>query len=399
MDTWIISDNDDVSARIRKSLRKLDIECPLSRVISAESVGQTASGPAEQATVVFLAASSISADHLCVLRQLRSAADRKLVVVAPVSDHAVVLKAIRAGASDFLNADVNLDDELADLVERFKSEQAQRSTKGRLIAIVPCQVPSDASTLAVNVAAAISRNGAGCALLDFQLRGGDLAMLLKLSPRHTLYDLITQRESVDEAMFQQALTNHESGIRLLAGPPLFSDFGSMQTHVCQRILGLAQASHPYVVVNSEDILHAEQVRCLPAVTTSCSPCVWTLFRSIAAQQHLAYLRRNHVSAEHVHLVAMSTGLTGELSVHSVKKVLGVNEVHCIPDDPVANTMSINVGNPLVLEAPESRISQAIVKLAGAVRPPGAGDQEIQEKASSGLRAAAVLTLNVLPFCR
>ena len=85
-------------------------------------------------------------------------------------------------------------------------------------------------------------------------------MLLKLAPRHTLYDVVTQRESIDEIMFEQAMTNHESGIRLLAGPPLFCDSGNVQTHVCQHILGLAQSVYPFVIVNTEDILHAEQVR-------------------------------------------------------------------------------------------------------------------------------------------
>ena len=57
-----------------------------------------------------------------------------------------------------------------------------------MIAVVPCQMPSDASILAVNLAAVLAQGGSRCGLLDFQLRGGDLAMLLKLTPRHTLYD-------------------------------------------------------------------------------------------------------------------------------------------------------------------------------------------------------------------
>jgi pilus assembly protein CpaE len=399
MDTWIISESDDITARVRKSLQKLDLECPLARVVSAASVGQLALQSFDEPAVVFFTASSVSPDHLYVLRQLRMEGDAKVVVVAPVADHAVVLKAIRAGASDFLNAEGNLDDELADLLARFKAERVQRSAKGRLIAIVPCQVPSDASMLAVNVAAVLARNGAGCGLLDFQLRGGDLAMLLKLSPRHTLYDLITQRESVDETMFQQALTSHESGIRLLAGPPLFSDFGNMQTHVCQHILGLAQASHSYVIVNSEDILHAEQVRALASSDDIVLTMRLDLVSLYRAQQHLAYLRRNHVLSEHIHLVAMGTGHAGELPVHSVKKVLGVSQLDCIPDDPVATMMSINIGNPLVLEAPTAKISQAIVKFASSLSElPAAADEESQRKTSAGLRAAAVLTLNALPFC-
>jgi Flp pilus assembly CpaE family ATPase len=349
---------------------------------------------------VFLTTNNLSPEHLAVVHNLRQATDAKIVVVAPVADHSTILRAIRAGASDFLNSDGVLEEEMADWIARFKSERIQPATKGRLVTVVPCHAPSDASILAVNLAAVIARRAGSCGLLDFQLRGGDLAMLLKLSPRHTVYDLITQRESVDGAMFQQALTEHESGIRLLAGPPLFSNLASIQPHVCSHILGLAQSSMPFVVVNSEDVQHAEQVRSLAGSDHVVLTMRMDLVSLYRAQQHLAYLRRNHVPPEHVQLVAMSTGNSGELPIASVKKVLNAADVRCLPDDLVATTMSINVGNPLVLEAPKSKLAQAIenfaTSLLGLTDKP---DQSSVRSAPSGLRAAAVLTLNVLPFCK
>jgi MinD-like ATPase involved in chromosome partitioning or flagellar assembly len=97
---------------------------------------------------------------------------------------------------------------------------------------------------------------------------------------------------------------------------------------------------------------------------------------------------------------MGTGQSGELPVSAVKKVLNVPDLFCIPDDPVATIMSINLGNPLVIERPSSKISQSITKLAeslihyledvtrgSALRP------------ATAVKAAAVIALNTLPFCK
>ena len=94
--------------------------------------------------------------------------------------------------------------------------------------------------------------------------------------------------------------------------------------------------YPFVIVNSEDILHAEQVRALASSEDIVLTMRLDLVSLYRAQQHLAYLRRNQVFPEHIHVVAMGTGYSGELPVNSVKKVLGIKELHSIPDDPVAD---------------------------------------------------------------
>lgn len=389
MNTWIVSESDFVTARIRKSLQKLEIECPLAQIICSMSVRSMTVDASQSGMIVFFATENLIPEDFEVLRNLRAHTEAKLVVVASVSDHSVVLKAIRAGADDYLNADGNLDDEIADLVSRISSERIRPAAEGRMISIVPCHVPTDASVLSVNVSTVIAQHVGECALLDFQMRGGDLAMLLKLDPRHTLFDLITQPEGVDEAMFQQALTPHESGVQLLAGPPLFSNFAQMQSHVCQHILGLARSTFPFVVVNSEDILHAEQIRALAGsdeIVLTMRLDVVSLHR---AKQHLEYLKRNQVPVDHVHIVAIGTGHTGELPVTPVKKILGVSDIHCVPDDPVASIASVNVGNPLVLESPKSKCAQAITNIAATLsRLPDIGAQVPKRWKLPGIKAAS-----------
>lgn len=387
MDPWIVTESDEIAARVLAALEALEVPCPSTRIVSWSSIGQLAGCIDREGSAIFYAVAEIGGRQLDVVRNLAAMTGGKIVVVAAVDRHEAVLAAIRAGAHDFLNAAGELEEQLTELLARFRAARAHHSTKGRMIAVVPCQAESDASVLAVNVAAAIARKFGNCGLFDFHLRGGELALLMKLAPRHTIHDLITQRDGVDDAMFQQALVEHSSGVRLLAGPPLFASFGSIQPHICQQLLAMAQAANPYVVVNVEDVIHVEQVEALERSDDILLTLRLDVVSVHRAQRHLEHLRRSRIANGKVHMVAMWTGNSAELPIGAVKKVLNVEVIHAIPEDPLAVVMSINTGTPLVLESPQSKPALAIAALAD--RLTGASDGAASEtpRRSSPLMAA------------
>jgi MinD-like ATPase involved in chromosome partitioning or flagellar assembly len=112
------------------------------------------------------------------------------------------------------------------------------------------------------------------------------------------------------------------------------------------------------------------------------------------------MTHNRVLREHIHVVAVGTGYAGELPVTAVKKVLGISALHCIPDDPVSTIRAVNVGNPLVLEMPRTKISQAIVAFTNALIGQTEDNAMVASPPQLGaMKAAAVIALNTLPFCK
>jgi pilus assembly protein CpaE len=263
--------------------------------------------------------------------------------------------------------------------------------------VAPCHGPCDGNVLALNVAAVIAQRTGTCALLDYHLRGGDLSLLLKATPRHTVYDLLRQRDRLDDGMLQQALTSHASGIRLLAGPPMFSDLRGIESGACQRILTMAQYAHPYVVVNCEDVAHTEQIQSVAGSDYIILAIRMDLLSLHRAKQHIEFLVRNRVPASRIQVVAMACGRSGELPASAIKSVLGVSSLHRIPDDEAAITMSINVGNPFVLESPKAAISRGVFDLVDLLT---GDDKSITgSKAAKSLlgKAAAALALHTISY--
>lgn len=369
MDIHLFAEKASDIERLQDALRVAEAGCNVTKIYElASGTNLSEEMSASHAPDVgFLSFDELTENHIPLIKEVRSNVppDCTLVVISRVPDHSTVFQAVRAGVNDFLCYEDDLNREIAGLLSRLKLDQVRKNPRGRIITIVPCDSPSDANLLSLNLAAIVSQHIGKCGLLDFHFRGADLAILLKLSPAHTMLDLASRPDSLDETMLQQAICHHDSGIQLLAGPPPFSDLSKIRVHACQQIVSLSQQSWPMVIINAEDIQHAEQIRAL----AMSDEILLTMRLDIAslhrAQHYIGFLLNNQTDRERVHVVAMATGHGGELSLSAAKKCLQVNHLHSIPDDPEAIITSVNLGTPLVHEHPRSKITAAIKELANA----------------------------------
>lgn len=361
MNTWIYSDSKPIEQRLRSWLTAAEVELTASRCVNISDLSNLRDVEPLGADLAFVVALRIDAKHLELVKRLRQRAHEgaKIVVVATCDDHGLVLQAVRAGASDFVIFNDKLEDELQSLMQRIQAEKCSSENSEVVFAVAPSRSASDASFLAVNLAACLAKRTGSCGLLDFQFRGGSLAGLLKVDPRHTVVDLLSQQGAIDEAVFEQALAIHESGIRLLAGPSALSDLKIVQPQLCQQIVDLARCTQSQVVVNTEDLQHAEQVR----VLASSNDLVVTMRLDVPSlettRQMVDFLIRNQIPKAKIHVVAMGAGQVGELTPSTVQKILGIESFHLLPHDPVATLCSVNLGNPAVIEAPNSKVSRGI----------------------------------------
>lgn len=367
MGVWIISDNAELGASVKRQVDALSLRASPSRVLSTASALNEAMSAGVAPHLVLIAAMRVDESLLQVVRQLRAGSVAKLIVAALVADHSVVIQSVRAGADDFVTLDEQFAEELTAAFQRL-SKTTDRKSGGKLIAVTPSRDVSEGAFLAVNLAAAIAAIHGKCGLLDFNLRGGDAALMLKLAPKHTLLDLVRRRQSVDQMMFDQAVAKHESGIELLAGPDLFADTHEIDPALCRQVIAHSQAAQPFCVVSIEDLQHAEQIGILSESDQFILSTRLDLVSLYRTQRHLDYIRKNSNAIERTVVVAAGTGLAGEIPPRAACRILQLPTIHQIPDDPAANVVSLNIGNPSVREFPQSKASRAIAKLAASLTP-------------------------------
>lgn len=387
----IVAANDQVSANdIRDALARVLQGGASCRIVSHESALLSVQDcPPTSPLLVFFVSSVFGDEHIGLLRQIcREARGRATVVaVSPNYDPNILLKVVRCGAADYLNLNATLESDLANLVDRIRTTHEQSAPAGKVISVVGAVGGSGVSLLAVNLAVLFAQQEGTCGLLDLHLRGGDLARLLRLTPRFNLASL-AGKSSIDATLFGHSVANHASGVRLLASPEPFSDFRQITAQLVQRIAQCARATCPHVFIDLEDVQHHEQLQILMAsdqIVIPLRPDLVALYRTL---RFLEYLSQAKINAERITIVANRVGQPKELSTQRMSEVLGVPIRHEIPDDPAAVNASFNLGIPLVVNSPRAAATLRLRSLQQWLKSPETRSKD-DSRASHWLTRAAL----------
>jgi pilus assembly protein CpaE len=186
---------------------------------------------------------------------------RALLPASRARDHDLILRAIRAGAREFLTLPADPQDLLA-AIERLVQPSAHEKTRraAQVIAIVGAAGGVGCTSLAVNLAAELARNpGRSVALADFDLPTGAVDACLDIVPDRTLLEVAQSAERLDLTLLKRSLTRHESGICVLPRPAALEDAARIDPESLRRVVGLLKAAFQAVVIDTSKGLQAPDV--------------------------------------------------------------------------------------------------------------------------------------------
>jgi pilus assembly protein CpaE len=365
----LISDDEALGAQIREILNREGEDVPASNMLPLDlAAGHLAHVLPDLVVLVLPTDPERALTALGVLELFGKAEGRarsRVVVVGPASDPKLVLRALRGGINDYVD-EGELEVELKAAMLRWRAGRTNQSTAGRSIVLLAPSGGSGSSTLAVNVAAALAKVHKASALIDLKLYVGDLAALLDLKPVYTLADLCLNVSRIDRVLFERALVRHPSGVHLLASPRSLGDVGQVNPEGVRQALAQALFAFPYVVVDLDHSFGEEQTIALRQadVVLLVLRLDFTSLRN--TQRALEHLDQIGVAMDRVRLVVNRYGQPKELPASKAEDALGMRIAHYVPDDPRTVNRANNNGVPLILEAPSSRITKSVLKLAASV---------------------------------
>jgi pilus assembly protein CpaE len=331
--------------------------------------------------VVVLGPSMASPDQLVVVERLtRPRPEVGAILIAEQLTTELLQQALRAGVRDVLP----LQDlsQLAMTVKRVGDmltagsmvpavidpngigPSPEPSGHGQVITVFSTKGGAGKSMIACNVAVRLAKRSSGpVALVDADLQFGDVAVMLKLAPQHTIVDAVGSLDRMDANLLQSLLVTHEpSGLMVLPAPlePAFADqirgeemvrvievLRTFCTHVVidtpayfnDVVLGLIEVSDDVLLVAGMDIPNIKNVKI-----------------------GLQTLRLLNTPMSKLRLVLNRANSKVKLDVSEVEKTLQVKADALIPSDVVV-PQSVNKGTPVVLAAPKAAVTRAIEQLA------------------------------------
>jgi pilus assembly protein CpaE len=279
----------------------------------------------------------------------------------------MILRSMRAGARDFIRLPIN-DDELTTVIERtseFNLEQVDQEPKkrGRAIAVFSSKGGCGTTLLATNLA---MTQKTPTVLVDLNLQSGDLELLLGLKPKFSLADVVENRERLDDALLASYITPHSKNVSLLAAPTKAESAEDIEPKHIYEVMELLRQRYDNVIIDTPHnfdsvtisaLDHADQIL---VVLTLEIHAIRSTRRALEIFDRLGYPRKK------VRLVVNRWSKNIELDQKQVEGFLGERVIAFIQSDYKAAVHSINLGQPLVISAPNSAVTSDVFSLASKV---------------------------------
>ena len=146
-----------------------------------------------------------------VIKYIESEADGvQIVAVHSVCDAKTLRDTMRAGVREFLAMPfekASVMDALRNVKDLVQRRPPQHSLTNQIFAFFPSKAGVGASTLALNISAAMARKADGRVLLsDFDLNSGMLRFMLKLQNEYCVLDAMEHALQMDENLWPQLVT-------------------------------------------------------------------------------------------------------------------------------------------------------------------------------------------------
>ena len=313
------------------------------------------------------------------LRLVHTQPSLSAVLVVEELSTQLLQRAMRAGVSDVVTFDSDPSD-LEAAIDRAAEQLAARAIpllphaavddaqRGRVITVFSPKGGSGKSVIATNLAVLLAqRSDEPVVLIDADLQFGDIAVMLKLAPQHTIVDAVSAMHRLDAPLLRSLLSVGPAGVLVLAAPrePAFGD--QVTPADMHTILQLLRGFCGHVVVDtptqfSDVALHLiEESDDLVLVAGMDVPSIKNM------KIGLQTLKLLGTPSSKLRLVLNRANAKVGLDVAEVEKTLHLRAEALLPSDIIV-PQSVNKGIPAVIGATRSGFARTMTAFAEVLTP-------------------------------
>jgi pilus assembly protein CpaE len=291
-----------------------------------------------------------------------------VLVTSTSNDGQLILRAMRAGAKEFLTQPVRIDDLLGALgriSERRSGPGETRPRGSQVIAVCGSLGGVGTTSLAVNLACILAQNPKNSVtLVDLDLCLGDADVFLDAIPDYTLVDVAQNVTRLDFSLLKRSLTKHSSGVYLLPRPVQLEDIALITPDDLRRVIGLLKATFSHLVLDLSksyspiDMVALEMANHALLVTQLDLPCLRNVVRLMMSFSEMEGM------ADKVKIVVNRAGLdSGHITLKKAEETIGRQVFWQLPNDYRTMIEARNNGVPLIEQSPKAGVTQSICGLA------------------------------------
>jgi len=304
----------------------------------------------------------------------------KVILLVKKTTADLLRKAIKLNIHDVLEFPFKFED-FNDSVERAvntfseisieklgvkKDEEKYFKKDPKKIVVLGTKGGSGKSFIATNLAIDLLDNKNKVVLFDLNYQFGDIAIMLDLYPRNTVYDIVSVFDQLDEEMLNDFLTTHNSGIKVLPAPIDPTQNESISAGMTKKIVDMLSKISDYVVIDtpsgfSESVLALlDEIDYICIVASMDVPSIKNLKITLQVLEQLKFPKEKILLI--LNRADSKVGITLEEIEDTLKRKIDI----AIPSNKIV-PLTVNKGIPVILEAPRSGVGRSIKKLSSLLK--------------------------------
>lgn len=290
-----------------------------------------------------------------------------VLAIGPSEDPALILKAQRAGARQFLDRNQPRDELIVAMEKLHHADQTQ-FRRGKAIVVTAAVPGTGVTTVSSGLAFALAaKHPKQVALIELGAEIPELSIDLDLQNTHTLSQVLFDWDRMDGFTLRQAMLEHPAGVQVLADPPGAADRAPENPAAFKQIVALLRALYDYAVV---DLGHGAISPAAVPVLRMAQRVVVVIRLDVPSLRltklYLRKLAQLGVAEDAIYLVANRYGQRRQLPWKKAEETLGMPVQVWLPDDPATLNLALNQGTPLVMTSRRARITRRFDQMAASL---------------------------------
>lgn len=291
-------------------------------------------------------------------------AGTKVVLIGHHNDIALYRDLMRRGVSEYMVAPFELYDVIREIGEIYLSPDVK--PVGRTIAFIGARGGAGSSTVAHNVAFALSRGfEGGVVLADLDLPFGTASLDFNQEPPQTLADALAAGERVDDVFLDRLLSKCASNLSLLAAPATLDRAFDHDETAFDPIIDAARTGAPAIILDLPHLWTAWVRRLLAAADEVVITALPDLASLRNAKNLIDQLKIARPNDEAPRLVINQVGLPKRPEIKPIdfQKALQLEPAAIIPFDAALFGTATNNGQMIAEVSARSPVAQIFEALA------------------------------------
>lgn len=243
---------------------------------------------------------------------------------------------------------------------------AKSTSKGTIVAVYSPKGGTGKTTLALNLACVLRRQGKAVALVDGVMQFGSVRHVLQVPPSTRSFVDLPAAGAMKTSL-SEVLWEGPGGVHFLLAPARPEEADLVQAADIAAAVGLLAENHDYVIVDAPSRLTEDTLAILDAATlillvvTYMSATVANARSAIDTFEALGYKGQKPIL-----LVVNQSDTAGGMSKGGLEHALNLPVIAEVPTDWKVVSESLNKQQPFVLATPTAPVSKAVDQLATAL---------------------------------